>query len=142
MNVTTGRKIAILGSVLALVFGVVLCTAVGKPVAYGAAPANATNILQTLFGGGLTIGGIISTVTLVLKKFGVTVPDGASVAVERLIDDFRKGKTIDVAEDTVLTSALMFRVKAKDAAGIDIATKLIQHVMVNGGKVASTEFSK
>lgn len=131
------RQVAVLGSVTASIAGVAWACSVGSPMVYGSAPTNWTNSLQTLFGSLLGGGGIISTIVLVLKKFGVNVPDESSSIVEKLIDDYRKGKMIDVAEDMTLTSALMFRVRAKDAAGIQLATQLIQHVMVNGGKVVT-----
>lgn len=130
-----GKQVAVIGSVLVTVAGTAWAFSVASPVLYGAAPASWWNNLQTLAGSLLGGGGAITTIVLILKKLGVPVPDNAGSAVEKLLDDYRKGKMIDVAEDTVLISAMTFRVKAKDPIGIELATKLMQHVMVdNAGK--------
>lgn len=129
-----GKQVAVLCSVTAAVGGAAWACSVGSPVVYGAAPGSVSNIAQTILGLITSGGGIISTIVLVLKKFGVAVPDDASKMVEKMVEDYRKGKMIDIAEDTVLISAMTFRVKAKDPKGIELATQLMQHVMVNGAK--------
>lgn len=132
-----GKQVGLLASVGLAVCGVAWACSVGSQVVYGAAPGSANNVLQAILGLVTGGGGIISTLWIVLKKFVPSAPDGALVAVEKMLADYRAGKMIDVAEDTVLTSALLFRVKEKDARGIEIATSLIQHVMVELPKGAT-----
>ena len=137
----SGRQFAILCSVFASILGVAWACSIGSPVAYGAAPANWWNNLQTVAGSLLGGGGAISTIVLVLKKLGVPNVDVAADAVKEIIADYRSGKPIEVAEDSALLAVLMARAKAKDAAGSELATKLAQHVW-SQGKMIPAEQSK
>lgn len=136
-----GRQVAVLGSVAASIIGVAWACSVGAPVAYGAAPANWTNNLQTLLGSLLGGGGAISTIVLVLKKLGVPNVDIAADAFKEILADYKAGKPIEVAEDAALLAVLMSRARAKDAVGSELATKLAQHVWA-GGKSPTTETTK
>lgn len=137
----TGRQIGVLISLLAAVGGTAWACSVGSPVAYGAAPANWFNGIQTLLGSLIGGGGAISAVVLVLKKLGVPGVDAAADAVKELIADYRSGKPIEVTEDAALLAVLMCRAKAKDAVGSQLATNLAQHVW-SQGKMPTIEAAK
>ena len=132
-----GRQVAVLGSVAASIVGVAWACSVGSPVAYGAAPASTSNVWQTIVGGLMGSGGIVATIVLVLKKLGVQNVDTAVDAVKQILDDYRAGKPLDVAEDTALLTVMMCRARLKDSVGSELATKLSQHIWASDAKVVA-----
>jgi len=129
----THEKVMALGGMVAVIGGTAWACSVGSPVAYGAAPASTTNILQTIFGGGLSLTGIVTTIIAVLKS-GVLGGKAGSIVtdISPLMNSLLAGKTDAVGVTKIVAISVLYadRVHANDDEGRKLVNQIADRCLV------------